>query len=160
MKAVYLDFQELSSLNSKKFQFFANNVFEKHPFVLLVTAEWCGHCRILKPEITKGLKELKATKTPGGKDAVYIVHLSHDTFSHIASHERLVLAKILNGIVSGYPTACVVSGVIKKTNQITSKYLEDRTSKGFVELVEAAHNISPDKSHDKPTAAKRATTKK
>lgn len=159
MKTVYLDMQE--SL-SDDFRFFVQRVVQKKPFILIVTAEWCGHCQHFKSEaLNQALKKLKAqshkkivktkSSTNGKKDKVggqtnnnmadvYLVHLSDETMRDVtnnAHNVQLQLVKELLGEVRGYPTAIAVSS--RHGGQMgVMHYDGERTGNAFAQFVTEA----------------------
>ena len=124
MKTVYLDMQDTLS---DDFRFFTQEVVQKKPFILIVTAEWCGHCQHFKSEaLKKALVKVKArsnkprrttkAKVVGSKSNsavadVYVAHFSDVTMRDVINTQssKLDLVKELLGEVSGYPTITSVS---------------------------------------------------
>lgn len=158
MKTVYLDMQETLS---DDFRFFVQKVVQKKPFILIVTAEWCGHCQHFKSEaLNQALKKLKAqsrkkvvklsesTKAKkekvGGQNNtpmadVYLAHLSDETMRDITNKDdaQLQLVKELLGEVRGYPTTIAVSS--RHGGQMgVMHYDGERTGNAFAQFITEA----------------------
>lgn len=157
MKTVYVDLQDPQSLMSPAFQFFVQDVVLHAPFVLLVTAEWCGHCKEFHPVIKNSLENLKAVdlaelesapkkkvvakrnnkitkkRKVGGANEVYVAHLSDVTHAHLTSHDN-VLGKLLQAKVRGFPTCIGVTA--KHRNKMGIMVFDEaRTEDNFIRFV-------------------------
>lgn len=148
MKCVYIDAQKEYKLKSATFQYFVENVLGLQPFILIVTAPWCGHCVQFKPEIKKTLDGIKASNVPykGKEPCVYILHLSDETMQHIVSHHRQsLLGQVVAQNVNGFPT-CLLASTINKSNKMNILHFEgERTSQNLHKFVERAVRLSSHK---------------
>jgi thiol-disulfide isomerase/thioredoxin len=130
----YIDLQDASSLNSADFKTFVNKVLGKLSFVMVVTAEWCGHCKNFVPVIMKSIKESKSTN-------LHIVHVSDVVANHLMQHDKHLVAKILKETVSGFPTAFACSKINNKNGMHIVHFSEDRTVPNFKKFVNKAASI-------------------
>lgn len=128
---------EMQDLASKKFKSFMEKDFGKRAFVLVVTAEWCGHCRVFKPEIDKAIANIKKKKLPGtasqrGGDSGILLQMSDTTSSHVMqNHGGSLLGKMLNEQVGGFPTALAVGGITSNNTMHIKHFNQERSAANF-----------------------------
>jgi len=143
----YINVQDQAALSKYPFKYFLEDVLTKQPFVLIVTAPWCGHCVHFKPEIAKSMKTLKAKKPvssttkKGGnvKKNKVILHLSDDTMQHITqSHSNSVLGKLLSQNVNGFPTTLGASALNRNTMNI-NHFNKERTAENLSSFIDETH---------------------
>jgi hypothetical protein len=87
--------------NKKSLHKFFDNVLGKKKFILLVHADWCGHCQTMK----EGWKQAK--KVVKRKPGVVIVEVEYTVYNHFINHHKdHTFSKVLKSSVSGFP--CIV----------------------------------------------------
>lgn len=143
----YIDVQDEVSLKQFPFRYFLENIITKQPFVLIITAPWCGHCVHFKPEIMKSMKKFKAQKpvpsktSKGGssKNNKVILHLSDETMQHITqAHGNTVLGQLLSQNVNGFPTTLGASAIQSNTMKITH-FNNERTAENLSNFINETH---------------------
>ena len=92
-KMIYY-FNDIPNLN-KSFEHFESNLLTKGPFVILVFADWCGHCKNMRTDWNASLKT--ATQD--------VVEVEASVYDHMTNtHPAHPFSQILSQNVRGYPT--------------------------------------------------------
>ena len=98
---VLYDLSTMPLLNNN-YPVFSDRVLGKAPFVMLVYADWCGHCQ----NMSKAWNDAVA-KTSRTSD---IVHVEESVYSHLnAAHPNNTLTALINKGIRGYPFLAIVS---------------------------------------------------
>lgn len=128
-----LHFDKKENIN-KNFVTFQNDILYKEPFLLVVTAEWCGFCQRLKPT----LAELYKT-TPENRN---IITISEEVQTHLSQHHPShEVSQILSKVVSGYPSILYVEQ--KKSSGLNiHEFDEERTINGLRKFQDKHEKIS------------------
>lgn len=115
------DFSNKDSFDMQFKHFEDKNLYPQKDFVILVYAEWCGHCQQMKPLWDKECAETNR-KT--------IVNLDSDVMKHlIESKKSHQFSNFISENVQGYPTLMKI--VNKKTHLFDGK----RDSKSLNEFI-------------------------
>lgn len=84
------------------------------PFFLMVHADWCGHCQMLKPEWKKAMESLK-TSTP-------VVEVEESVLRALQQHPQCrAISKVVSESVKGFPTLARVKTFQSKRKTGKSK---------------------------------------
>lgn len=119
---------------SAEFLSFLQSVFGRKPFVLLVTAEWCGHCRVFKPEINKAVKSLKQKKSTKQRGGAILVDMSDEVASHLMNtHQNHLLGSLLQNNVTGFPAMLAVNKINDSTNTMALTHFNGQRNARSVE---------------------------
>jgi thioredoxin-related protein len=107
---------------------FFENVLGKKEFVLLVHADWCGHCQVMK-------KDWKKAKQAQKKNVSYVVEMEHTVYTHFVNHHKdHTFSKVLSSSVSGFP--CIVRvGVFQKGIVDINEFEGERVKDDFVKFM-------------------------
>lgn len=101
------------------------NVIGKVPFVMIVTASWCGHCQMTKPE-------WESAKKTVAKNAVHLIEVDEVAFRYLTgSMPAHPLSKLLYANVSGFPTIAAVT----TTKRIKLFSKPERSSKYLAQFI-------------------------
>jgi thiol:disulfide interchange protein len=121
------DFSNIQSF-SGGYPEFEKNVLGKQPFVMLVYADWCGHCQQLKPDWNEAVEtESKTTN---------VVQVSSDVFDHLKEHHPSNLfSSIMTKGVSGYPYIATVSKESAKSGIDVTEFNQNRNATAFKALM-------------------------
>ena len=139
-------------LMSANYNHFANNV--ESPYVMLVYANWCGHCTQMEPAF------VRAANTIG--DSALVFRVEDQVMKHLLDqHPTNKLSQVISG-TSGYPTIYKVSATGEKEH-----YNGPRDESSLTALFKAmpkAKKATPKKATPKAKAkatpkAKKATPK-
>lgn len=121
MKVIDIDKDE--DMGKQGFSDLTNNILGKKPFVMLVHAHWCGHCKYMKVLMKQALHEIKKQKTKG--ELYAIVKISDNVARHVQTqHGDHLLSQILSDTVKGYPTMITVDPV--KKNEVKIKFFDEQ----------------------------------
>lgn len=141
MQVVKLDKRD--DLGKPAFKKFLAKQLGKQPIIIFVYAPWCGHCKMMHPEVDKAIAMVKANK--GGavnkasnktKKQKVVLKVSDEAMSHLTSeHPDHILADILKQAVQGFPTMIKVSSVSATNNISIAVYKGDRTAKDIQEFM-------------------------
>ena len=82
----------------KSFQDLKNGIDNSKKYLLFIYADWCGHCKAMKPDLKKFLSECKEKE-----GNVFIGSLEHDTIQKYQDISHFI-EKELKKNVEGYPT--------------------------------------------------------
>lgn len=141
----------------KKIQ--AKVIDEKKSFIMFVHAEWCGYCRMMKPEWNKFVKHAKHEAKEEEKEEkgdekkrkklwsnVALIEIKDEVVSEIMKEKReekekekekegSMLKTIIQNTVSGYPTIVLaIQNPIKNTVQVVM-FEGERTAEGLGEFL-------------------------
>jgi thiol-disulfide isomerase/thioredoxin len=121
---------------SQSYQQFAGSTMGQEPFVVLVYADWCGHCRDFHP-LWKEMLSDPSSPVNG-------VEVEESVFKHLTSaHPDNALAKIISG-TRAYPNIITVTPELE-----TSEYTGKRDRQSFASALQ--HHAA-----SKPAAKKSA----
>ena len=120
---MFYDFSSINNFNGS-YSAFEKNVLGHTDFVLLVYADWCGHCKQMKGPWTESRND--------NKSSAHIVEVSDIVFTHLRSqHGDNQLSMILSG-VHGYPFVAQVSKA--DPDAIVTPYQGSFDQEGFKEF--------------------------
>jgi len=114
-------FDKLDSFNSS-FDKFESQVFKKQPFVLLVYANWCGHCTHMRDNWDTAVKGA----------AENVVEVEFDVLKHLTdTHDDNHFVQILKD-VKGFPSIMTVH---KDTKASPTPFEKPRDLASFTEYL-------------------------
>lgn len=150
----------LKDLESQDFHDFSANILGKRTFVVFVMADWCGHCKQLKPVLKRAIAEVNKGKTAtknnkpastgsartmrlGGNNnkELTLLQLSDETAAHIMKHEDNQLANALKTHLKGYPTGLAITSVTRANTQGVLEFQANRTVGDVKAFLETAENL-------------------
>lgn len=129
---------------SQSYPQFAGSTMGQEPFVVLVYADWCGHCRDFHP-LWKEMLSDPSSPVNG-------VEVEESVFKHLTSaHPDNALAKIISG-TRAYPNIITVTPELE-----TSEYTGKRDRQSFASALQH-HAASKPAAKKSAAPAKKSTT--
>ena len=146
---MHIDLNKFSAVKSNKLH---NKLFNDNDNgIILVHANWCGHCIQFKPEWSKFTAKFKKS------DNLIVTEIESDSFNKLQSENQDLYNRIAKD-VNGFPSILTVK------NGKVEKYLNERTSNALEEHVKTTfnqkHQDGGAKKKTKPVKKTSATTKK
>lgn len=122
-----------TSLNQQLKKVQTHVLDENKSFILFVHADWCGYCRMMKPEWDKFTKDMNdKNKTP-----VSLIEIKDDVATEILKKQDDHLLKtLIQKTVSGYPTILLAIRDAEKNTLKIIIFDEERTTKGLHAFVD------------------------
>ena len=147
---VLYDFNTQQSVN-QDYPGFIKDVLGKKPFILLVHAEWCGHCKHLMEGDKPWPTAVKANQSSD------IVQIESKVFDHLKDkHPDLMFARLLSESVQGYPYIASVEANVPI--DVSEANLPSRTTKDLDAFIKA--HTPKKKANVASTAKKTPASKK
>lgn len=107
-------FNSIENFN-RSYGAFERDVFMKKPFVILVYATWCGHCKMMRDDWDDAASSAKGNHN--------IVEIESNIYDHLVNnHASEPFAELLSKNVSGFPT-------ILKVDKKNTTNVSDQRSK-------------------------------
>lgn len=129
-----LQLHSIDSLHTNDFRNFISKIYGQEPIVLLVTAEWCGHCTHFKPEVKKAIQNTNNLSKKGDK-TITLVDMNDQVASHLSEHAKEnSFCNILASQVRGFPTFMSIGVISKSKNTIALDHFNDERNASAVSV--------------------------